>query len=217
MSAITAALGKIDEIGAEGELDANGPTRSASTSMGCRPDRAARRQADLPAAAVRRANRRGGMQADRHQGSGGQPVPSVDRAPRGWEEPGRQSAGVQAVARARPGGNRTPRQPVLRAGRDAARPGSDELFFRYDFVPAGERGGEVRLVDSAFVEAMRRGWLVMVDEVNTARDMACCRSTGPRRPARAVSARDGRDGRRPARVRRAARVQPRAGRRHRHP
>ena len=30
----------------------------------------------------------------------------------------------------------------------------------------------MRLVDSAFVEAMRNGWLVMIDEVNTARD-AC--------------------------------------------
>ena len=39
-------------------------------------------------------------------------------------------------------------------------------------MPAAERGGDVRLVDSAFVEAMRNGWLVMIDEVNTARD-AC--------------------------------------------
>jgi len=50
-------------------------------------------------------------------------------------------------------------------------PSSDEYFFRYDFVPAADRGGDVRLVDSAFVEAMRRGWLVMIDEVNTARDV----------------------------------------------
>jgi len=50
-------------------------------------------------------------------------------------------------------------------------PSSDEYFFRYDFVPAAERGGDVRLVDSAFVEAMRHGWLVMIDEVNTARDV----------------------------------------------
>ena len=38
-------------------------------------------------------------------------------------------------------------------------------------MPAAERGGDVRLVDSAFVEAMRHGWLVMIDEVNTARDV----------------------------------------------
>ena len=51
-------------------------------------------------------------------------------------------------------------------------PSSDEYFFRHEFVPAGERGGDVRLVDSAFVEAMREGWLVMIDEANTARDVA---------------------------------------------
>ena len=51
-------------------------------------------------------------------------------------------------------------------------PSSDEYFFRHEFVPAGERGGDVRLVDSAFVEAMRRGFLVMIDEANTARDVA---------------------------------------------
>jgi midasin (ATPase involved in ribosome maturation) len=30
----------------------------------------------------------------------------------------------------------------------------------------------VKLVDSAFVQAMREGWVVMIDEVNTARDVA---------------------------------------------
>ena len=30
----------------------------------------------------------------------------------------------------------------------------------------------MRLVDSAFVQAMREGWVVMIDEVNTARDVA---------------------------------------------
>ena len=50
-------------------------------------------------------------------------------------------------------------------------PSSDEYFFRYDFVPAAERGGDVRLVDSAYVEAMRGGFLVMIDDVNTARDV----------------------------------------------
>ena len=50
-------------------------------------------------------------------------------------------------------------------------PSSDEFFFRYDYVPA-EAGGDVRLVDSLFVQAMRHGWIVMLDEVNTARDVA---------------------------------------------
>lgn len=50
-------------------------------------------------------------------------------------------------------------------------PSSDEFYFRYDYVPA-ESGGDIRLVDSSFVEAMRNGWVVMIDEVNTARDVA---------------------------------------------
>jgi hypothetical protein len=51
-------------------------------------------------------------------------------------------------------------------------PSSDEYFFRYEWVPAGDDSGQVRLVDSAFVQAMRHGWGVMIDEVNTARDVA---------------------------------------------
>ena len=50
-------------------------------------------------------------------------------------------------------------------------PSSDEYFFRYDYVPLAGAGGQVTLVDSAFVEAMRNGWVVMIDEVNTARDV----------------------------------------------
>jgi hypothetical protein len=50
-------------------------------------------------------------------------------------------------------------------------PSSDEYFFRYDYVPVTGAGGQVALVDSAFVQAMREGWVVMIDEVNTARDV----------------------------------------------
>ena len=53
-----------------------------------------------------------------------------------------------------------------------AGPSSDEYFFRHEFVPAADDGGKVRLVDSVFVDAMRNGWGVMIDEVNTARDVA---------------------------------------------
>lgn len=49
-------------------------------------------------------------------------------------------------------------------------PSSDEFFFRYDYVPL--RDGSVSMVDAAFVQAMRNGWLVVIDEVNTARDVA---------------------------------------------
>ena len=39
-------------------------------------------------------------------------------------------------------------------------------------LPAADDAGSVRLVDSAFVRAMREGWVVMIDEVNTIRDVA---------------------------------------------
>jgi MoxR-like ATPase len=51
-------------------------------------------------------------------------------------------------------------------------PSSDEYLFRHEFVPAADDSGSVRLVDSAFVQAMRHGWLVMIDEVNSIRDVA---------------------------------------------
>ena len=97
-------------------------------------------------------------------------------------------------------------------------PSSDEFFFRYDYVPVAGVGGQVQLVDSAFVQAMREGWVVMIDEVNTARDVALLSINatldGRLSP---VSRGDRRDRRRPARVRRPARLQPGARRRDRHP
>ena len=51
-------------------------------------------------------------------------------------------------------------------------PSSDEYLFRHEFVPAADDAGTVRLVDSAFLQAMREGWVVMIDEVNTIRDVA---------------------------------------------
>ena len=51
-------------------------------------------------------------------------------------------------------------------------PSSDEYLFRHEFLPAADDAGTVRLVDSAFVQAMREGWVVMIDEVNTIRDIA---------------------------------------------
>src|SRR4051794_8466856 len=50
-------------------------------------------------------------------------------------------------------------------------PSSDEFFFRHEWVPVAGSGGEIALMDSAFVTAMREGWVVMIDEVNTARDV----------------------------------------------
>jgi hypothetical protein len=51
-------------------------------------------------------------------------------------------------------------------------PSSDEFFFRYDYVPDPKDTSRVRLIEAAFVEAMRNGWLVVIDEVNAARDVA---------------------------------------------
>jgi len=49
-------------------------------------------------------------------------------------------------------------------------PSSDEFTFRYEYVPQDDGG--VKLVESAFVRAMREGTTVMIDEVNTARESA---------------------------------------------
>ena len=51
-------------------------------------------------------------------------------------------------------------------------PSSDEYLFRHEFVPTADDAGSIRLIDSAFVQAMREGWVVMIDEVNTIRDVA---------------------------------------------
>ena len=69
-------------------------------------------------------------------------------------------------------------------------PSSDEYLFRHEFVPAAEDAGTVRLVDSAFVQAMREGWVVMIDEVNTIRDVALLRINAmPRRAPRRCTSR----------------------------
>jgi AAA domain (dynein-related subfamily) len=51
-------------------------------------------------------------------------------------------------------------------------PSSDEFFFRYDYVPDPDDAARIKLVEAAFVEAMRNGWLVVIDEANAARDIA---------------------------------------------
>jgi hypothetical protein len=44
--------------------------------------------------------------------------------------------------------------------------------FVCEFVPSREDGGNVRMVDSAFIEAMVNGWTVMIDEANAINVMA---------------------------------------------
>jgi hypothetical protein len=51
-------------------------------------------------------------------------------------------------------------------------PSSDEYLFRYDFPPNKDNPSEIRMIDSAFVTAMREGLTVIIDEPNTIRDLA---------------------------------------------
>lgn len=51
-------------------------------------------------------------------------------------------------------------------------PSSDEYTFKYEFCPSADDAGNVRLIDALFVKAMLEGWLVMIDEPNTIRDVA---------------------------------------------
>lgn len=51
-------------------------------------------------------------------------------------------------------------------------PETDEFFFRYDYVPDHDDVSRMRLVEAGFVNAMRNGWMVVIDEANIARDVA---------------------------------------------
>jgi hypothetical protein len=55
-------------------------------------------------------------------------------------------------------------------------PSSDEFTFRHEYVPDKHSPGDVKLI-AACVEAMEHGWVVMIDEVNTIRDVHCSPST----------------------------------------
>ena len=217
MSAINSALATIDRIGADGDMDAN-VTDAGQLRPGrsIRPDRAARRKADLPAAAVRRADRRGGMQADRHRESGCQPVPSADRTARNGQVV--RSPGPIAYKLWRERGREVEERhgrPFYGLTEMQVGPASDEFTFRYDFVPAADDGGKVKLVHSALVTAMRRGRArhgrrgqlraragVVVDQLRV------------RRPPLALPSVDRPDDRGAARIRSDTRVQPRCPGRH---
>ncbi|MFZ0379312.1 MAG: AAA family ATPase [Solirubrobacteraceae bacterium] len=173
MSAINSALATIDEIGAEGEMDAN-VTDQVSFDLDAVSDPIVLPDGKRiyppllfgePIDAVAR------KLIDVHD-------PAASRFLRLIGPPG---TGKSQVARAvayrlwRERGNEvTSRRGNPFYGLVEMQPGpsSDEYFFRHEFVPAAERGGDVRLVDSAFVEAMREGWLVMIDEANAARAVA---------------------------------------------
>ena len=122
MSAINSALATIDEIGAEGEMDANLPEAvsfdlEAVAEPIVLPDG---KRIYPPLLFGEPIDAVACKLIDVHE-SGGQPVPAADWTARNGQVAGRQGHRLQAVARARQRGDQPSRQPVLRAGRDAAR------------------------------------------------------------------------------------------------
>ncbi|MHB1568213.1 MAG: AAA family ATPase [Solirubrobacteraceae bacterium] len=171
MSAITAALTQIDEVAAKGDLV---------------PDLAAPLELETAGEPILLPDGKRIYPPCLH----GQPIDELAVALLDMDDPAQSSflrligppgAGKSQIARAiayRLWANRgrdvTDRHGVPFYGFVELQPGpsSDEFFFRYDYVPLAGSGGQVQLVDSAFVQAMREGWVVMIDEVNTARDVA---------------------------------------------
>ena len=172
MGAIHAALNTIDEVAQEGDLVADRPSEPLALDAladpvvlpdGKRiyPPRLHGQPVDELACALLDINQPARSTFLRLTGPPGR-----------GQEPARPGRRLPALDRPRPPGRGPPRQPVLRVRGDHRRPSSDEYLFRHEFVPAADDAGTIRLVDSAFVRAMREGWVVMVDEVNTIRDVA---------------------------------------------
>jgi hypothetical protein len=171
MSAITAALSQIDGVAAEGDLA---------------PDPAAPLELETAGEPILLPDGKRIYPPSLH----GQPIDELALALLDMEDPagstflrliGPPGAGKSQIARA------IAYRLWIGRGREVADrhgapfygfvelqpgPSSDEFFFRYDYVPVAGAGEQVKLVDSAFVQAMRDGWVVMIDEVNTARDVA---------------------------------------------
>ena len=217
MSAITAALSQIDGVASRGRPRPR-PRRAARARNGRRADPAARRQADLPAVPARPAGRRARAGAARHGRPGAVELPAADRPARRGQEPDRPRDRLPPLDRPRPRGRRPARRPVLRVRRAAAGPVLGRVLLPLRLRPgrrrrrAGEAGRlGVRAGDARGVgRDDRRGQ-------HRPRRRAAVDQRHPRRPAQPVPRGDRRDRRRPARVRRPARLQPRARRRDRHP
>jgi hypothetical protein len=171
MSAITAALSQIDQVAAEGDLT---------------PDPAAALELATPGEPIVLPDGKRIYPPCLH----GQPIDQLALALLDMHEPAKSTflrligppgAGKSQIARAIAyrlwtgrGRDVIERHGAPFYGFVELRPGpsSNEFFFRYDYVAVAGGGGQVALVDSAFVQAMREGWVVMIDEVNTARDVA---------------------------------------------
>ena len=171
MSAITAALSQIDRVAAEGDLV---------------PDPAAPLELETAGEPILLPDGKRIYPPCLH----GQPIDELALALLDMEDPA-QSTFLRLIGPPGAGKSQIARAIAYRLwtgrGREVADrhgapfygfvelqpgPSSDEFFFRYDYVPVAGAGAQVKLVDSAFVQAMREGWVVMIDEVNTARDVA---------------------------------------------
>ncbi|HEY5389216.1 MAG TPA: hypothetical protein VIJ83_01580, partial [Solirubrobacteraceae bacterium] len=152
MSAITAALSQIDRVAAEGDL-APDPAAPLELETACEPILLPDGKRIYPPCLH------------------GQPIDELALALLDMHEPaastflrliGPPGAGKSQIARAIAyrlwtgrGREVTDRQGAPFYGFVELQPGpsSDEFFFRYDYVPVAGSGGQVALVDSAFVQA----------------------------------------------------------------
>ena len=198
MSAIDSALATIDQIGAEGEMDADAPAAGQlRPGRGGRPDPASRRSSDrIHADAVRRADRRPRVQLI-DENPAGQPVPSADRPARTRQVgrlPGRSPSGSGESADVR--SKSATGTPFYGFVEMQGGPSSDEYSrSATSSCPRPSAAGvRIRSKTRRSSTAMREGWLVMVDEANAARERALlsinAASTG--RPS-ALTSGDGRD------------------------
>ena len=173
MSAITAALNQVDQVAADGDLVAEGVNVPAVSAEDCGE------QTELPDGKTI-------YLPSMH----GTPIDALACELIDTEHPARSrylrltgppGAGKSQIGRAialrlwRGRGRKIETragQPFYGYVEMTGGPSSDEYLFRHEFVPGGDGSGNVSLIDSAFVEAMRHGWTVMIDETNTIRDLA---------------------------------------------
>ena len=217
MSAITAALSQIDRVAAEGDL-APDPAAPLELETACEPILLPDGKRIYPPCLH------------------GQPIDQLALALLDMHEPA-QSTFLRLIGPPGAGKSQIARAIAYRLwtgrGREVAErhgapfygfvelqpgPSSDEFFFRYDYVPVAGSGGQVAARRLGVRAGDARG--VGGDDrrgQHRPRRRAALDQRHPRRPPQPVPGGDRRDRRRPARVRRAARLQPGARRRDRHP